>query len=325
MSGGGTTVRTQRGRSAASAHPRPKGSRNRRRRGEALAGYAFLIPWFLGLVLLVLGPMAASLYLSFTDYDLFHDAQWVGAENYQRMMGADPKFWQSLKVTGTYVLVSVPIRLIFALAVAVILNRALKGAAIYRAVLYLPSMLAGSVAIAMLWRQIFGRNGAVNAILAQFGITGPSWIADPRYALGTIIILAVWQFGSPMIIFLAGLRGIPVDLLEAAQVDGAGPLRRFFSIVMPLLTPIVFFNLVMQTIVAFQAFTPAYIISNGSGGPVQSTLFYTLYLYQEAFTQYRMGYASALAWVLVAIIAVVTAINFLVSRRWVFYSDGGRP
>lgn len=296
----------------------------RRKRAAGIAGYLFLLPWFLGLFGLVLGPMAASAYLSFTEYDLFTDAQWVGLSNYTEILTDDEKFRQSTGVTLTYVLVSVPLRLVFALGLAILMNRALRGMAFYRSVLYLPSLLGGSVGIAVLWRQLFGREGAVNQLLAFVGIDGPNWIADPDYSLMTIIVLGVWQFGSPMIIFLAGLRNIPADLIEAAFVDGAGVLRRFFSITLPLLTPIVFFNLVMQTIVAFQAFTPSFIISNGTGGPVGSTLFYTLYLYQRAFTQFEMGYASALAWILVAIIAAFTAIAFLSSRRWVFYADEGR-
>ncbi|GAA4430821.1 sugar ABC transporter permease [Georgenia halophila] len=289
-----------------------------------MAGYLFLLPWFLGLFTLVLGPMAASAYLSFTEYDLFTDAQWVGLGNYTEILTDDEDFRQSVGVTFTYVLVSVPLRLIVALSLAIVMNRAMRGMTFYRSVLYLPSLLGGSVGIAVLWRQLFGREGTVNDLLGLVGIQGPNWIADPDYSLMTIIVLAVWQFGSPMIIFLAGLRNIPADLIEAAYVDGAGALRRFFSITLPLLTPIVFFNLVMQTIVAFQAFTPSFIISNGTGGPVGSTLFYTLYLYQRAFTEFEMGYASALAWILVAIIAMFTAVAFLSSKRWVFYADGGR-
>lgn len=173
----------------------------------------------------------------------------------------------------------------------------------------------------MLWRQIFGADGAVNAVLGFFGVSGQSWIANPDTALSTLIILNVWTFGAPMVIFLAGLRQIPMMYYEAAQVDGAGRLRQFFSITLPLLSPIIFFNLVLQLINAFQAFTSAYIISNGTGGPTDSTLFYTLYLYQRGFGNFDMGYASALAWVLVAIIAVVTAINFWASKYWVFYDD----
>lgn len=297
---------------------------SRRRRSSALAGHLFLLPWFLGLVTLVLGPMAASAFLSFTEYDLFSDARWVGVDNYAQILGDDEKFRQSVRVTLTYVLVSVPLRLLVALALAVVLDRSLRGMAFYRSVLYLPSLLGGSVGVAVLWRQLFGRDGAVNDLLAVVGIDGPNWIADPDYSLMTLIVLAVWQFGSPMIIFLAGLRNIPSELAEAAVVDGAGAVRRFLSITIPLLTPIIFFNVVMQSIVAFQAFTPSFIISNGSGGPVGSTLFYTLYLYQKAFTEFQMGYASALAWILVAMIAAITALTFLSSRRWVFYADEGR-
>jgi multiple sugar transport system permease protein len=295
-----------------------------RRRAAAVAGYLFLLPWFVGLVGLVLGPMIVSAYLSFTEYDLFSNARWVGLENYRTILADDDSFVQSIKVTFGYVLMSVPLRLVFALAIALLMNRAMRGMAFYRSAMYLPSLLAGSVGVALLWRQLFGREGAVNQLLALVGISGPNWIADPDYSLLTLVALAVWQFGSPMIIFLAGLRNIPTELTEAATVDGAGPVRRFFSVTLPLLTPIVFFNLVMQTIVAFQAFTPSFIISGGTGGPVESTLFYTLYLYQRAFTEYDMGYASALAWILVAIIATFTALTFLSSKRWVFYADEGR-
>lgn len=300
------------------------GGATKRRRSASIAGYLFLAPWFVGLVVLVLGPMIASAYLSFTDYDLFTDPNWIGTANYEAILTDDSRFRQAVGVTFTYVFVSVPLRLLVALALAMLLNRTMRQMNFYRSVLYLPSLLGGSVGIAVLWRELFGREGAVNQMLELVGIAGPNWIADPDYSLMTIIVLAVWQFGSPMIIFLAGLRNIPVELTEAAYVDGAGAVRRFFSITLPLLTPIVFFNVVMQSIVAFQAFTPSFIISNGTGGPVGSTLFYTLYLYQRAFTQFEMGYASALAWILVLIIATFTAIVFLTSKRWVFYADEGQ-
>lgn len=301
--------------------PAPLRRRSGRRRKEALAGYVFLLPWFIGLVALVIGPMATSAYLSFTEYDLFHDPVWIGLDNYRTLFTEDPRYLQSLRVTFTYVLASVPLRLAVALGLAILMNRTLRGMSFYRAALYLPSLLGGSVAIAVLWRQLFGSNGAANQLLALVGIDGPNWIASPDTSLATLIVLAVWQFGSPMVIFLAGLRQIPAELLEAARVDGAGAVRRFASVTLPLLTPLVFFNLVMQTIVAFQAFTPSFIISNGTGGPVDSTLFYTLYLYIKGFGEFEMGYASAMAWVLVAIIAAFTAINFLGARRWVHYSD----
>lgn len=288
---------------------------------QNLAAYVFLSPWLAGFFLLTLGPMVASLYLSFTKYDLFTPPHWTGLANYRRMFFEDPRYIQSLKVTFTYVLVSVPLELIFALAIAMLLNRGLRGIGLYRAVYYLPSLLGGSVAIAIMWRQIFSKDGVINHALAFVGLQGPSWISDPKYALYTLVTLAVWQFGSPMVIFLAGLKQIPQDLYDASAVDGAGRISQFARITVPLLTPIIFFNLLMQMIGAFQAFTSSYIVSDGTGGPVDSTLFYTLYLYEQAFTDFHMGYASAMAWVLLAIIAAATAIAFLTSRYWVHYSD----
>jgi multiple sugar transport system permease protein len=201
------------------------------------------------------------------------------------------------------------------------LNRGLSGLPIYRAIFYLPSLLGASVAIAVLWRQLFAADGMVNSVLALVGIDGPSWISNPRYSLYTLVVLSVWQFGSPMIIFLAGLRQIPTDMYEAASLDGASASRQFWKITLPLLSPVIFFNFVIQTIEAFKAFTPAFIVSGGTGGPINSTLFYTLYLYQEAFGNFRMGYASALAWVLVIIIAIFTAFSFLSTRYWVHYDE----
>ncbi|MGO4725546.1 MULTISPECIES: carbohydrate ABC transporter permease [unclassified Inquilinus] len=295
--------------------------RSRRVSSRGLAGYLFLTPWLIGFIGLTAGPILVSLYLSFTDFDLLQDPHWVGAANYVRIATADPKFLASMKVTFLYVLFSVPLKLGFALGVAMLLNKGIAGLPIYRAMFYLPSLLGASVAIAVLWRQLFAGNGLINQLLAVFGIHGPSWISNPNYALSTIMILSVWQFGSPMIIFLAGLRQIPRDLYEAAAIDGARPWHKFWRITLPLLTPVVFFNAVIQTIEAFKAFTPAFIISEGTGGPVDSTLFYTLYLYQEAFAYFRMGYASALAWVLVVIIALFTAFSFLTARYWVHYDE----
>jgi multiple sugar transport system permease protein len=298
---------------------------DRRSGGENLWGYLFLAPWFVGLFVLTLGPMLASLYFSFTDYALLTAPEWVGLENYRRMFFEDGRYPQSLEVTFKYVFLSVPLELAFALLVAVVLNRGLRALGTYRAIYYLPSLLGGSVAIAIMWRQVFGGDGLLNQLLALLGWQGaPSWVSTPEYALYTLVVLRVWQFGAPMVIFLAGLRQIPQELYDAAAVDGAGRLQRFFSITLPLLTPIIFFNLVLQLIGAFQAFTPAFIVSGGTGGPADSTLFYTLYLYQEAFANFRMGYAAAMAWVLLLIIAVFTAANFLMSRYWVYYEDGGR-
>lgn len=289
-------------------------------RGDNKAALVFLAPWFLGLGLITVGPILASLYLSFTDYNLLQPAHWIGLDNYQRMAN-DPRLLNSLRVTFTYVFVSVPLQLAAALGLALVLNRGLRGLALYRSAYYLPSLLGGSVAIAILWRQVFGTDGLVNQVLAVFGIQGEGWVSNPDYALGTIIILNVWTFGAPMVIFLAGLRQIPEMYYEAASIDGAGKLGQFRSITLPLLTPFVFFNLVLQIINAFQSFTQAFIVSGGTGGPVDSTMFYTLYLYQRGFGALDMGYASAMAWLLLAIVAGLTAINFVLSKYWVFYND----
>jgi multiple sugar transport system permease protein len=285
------------------------------------AGYLFLLPWLIGLVVIVGGPMIASLYLSFTDYSLIQAPEFIGLDNYARMFD-DPRLHKSIAVTFIYVIVGVPAQLIVALGVAMLLNEGMKGLAFYRSIFYLPSMLGASVAIAVLWRQMFEVDGLVNQVLRQFGIPATtSWIADPQWALWTIILLHVWTFGSPMVIFLAGLRQIPGMYYEAASVDGASKWAQFRKITLPLLSPIIFFNLVLQIINAFQSFTQAYVVSNGTGGPADETLFYTLYLYQRGFVQFQMGYAAAMAWLLVVIIAAFTAINFYFSKRWVFYGD----
>ena len=284
-------------------------------------GYLFLLPWFIGFFGLTIAPIVSSLYLSFTDFDMLTAPHWVGADNYVRMFTHDPKFVQSMRVTLLFVLFSVPLKLAFALAVALLLNRGMKGLPLYRAVFYLPSLLGASVAIAVLWRTLFAGDGLINKGLAVVGIQGPAWISNPRFSLWTLVALAVWQFGSPMIIFLAGLRQIPQDVYEAASMEGAGKWRIFWKITLPLLTPVVFFNAIIQTIEGFKSFTPAFIISGGTGNPVNSTLFYTLYLYQEAFSFFRMGYASALAWVLLAVVAIFTGISFFTSRYWVHYDS----
>ncbi len=313
------------GYAAAAATPLivPTGRRARLTRalGSSGAAYVFLFPWLAGFLILTAGPALYSLYLSFTDYDLINPPRWAGMDNYMRIATNDPKFQDSVRVTLTFVLLSVPLKLAVALGVAMLLNRGLRGLTIYRAIFYLPSLLGTSVAIAVLWRQLFAGDGLINNLLLGIGIQGPSWISSPDTALYTLVILAIWQFGSPMIIFLAGLRQIPVDIYEAARMDGASKARQFWRITLPMLTPVVFFNAVVQTIDAFKAFTSAFIISGGTGGPINSTLFYTLYLYQEAFGYFRMGYASALAWILLIIIALFTAFSFLSARYWVHYDD----
>ncbi|QKJ18658.1 carbohydrate ABC transporter permease [Microbacterium hominis] len=284
------------------------------------AAYLFLLPWFVGLALITVGPMIASFALSFTRYNLLSPPRFNGLDNYARML-EDDRLWTSLTVTFTYVFVSVPLQLAVALLLAIVLDRGLRGLAFYRSAFYLPSLLGASVAIAMLWRQLFGVDGLVNTVLGWFGIEGQGWISNPDTALGTLMILNVWTFGSPMVIFLAGLRQIPTMYYEAAAIDGASKRQQLFRITIPLLTPIIFFNLVLQVIGAFQSFTQAYIVSGGSGGPVDSTLFYTLYLYQQGFTSLNMGYASAMAWILLLIVAALTALAFWTSKYWVFYDD----
>ncbi|TCR83859.1 carbohydrate ABC transporter membrane protein 1 (CUT1 family) [Rhizobium sp. BK376] len=320
----GTQTSSAAGSSAVGLRPIARNSERTKPPGALarnLPGYLFLLPWFIGFFGLTLGPALVSLYLSFTDYNLLQAPHFVGIENYARIAGGDDKFISSMRVTLFYVVCSVPLKLAFALMVALLLNRGIRGLTVYRAIFYLPSLLGSSVAIAVLWRQIFDGDGVVNTLLWYVGIEGPSWISNPDYSLYTLIVLAIWQFGSPMIIFLAGLRQIPTDMYEAASLDGASKTRIFFKITLPLLTPVIFFNAVVQTIDAFKAFTPAYVISSGTGGPIDSTLFYTLYLYQEAFGFFRMGYAAALAWILVIIIAIFTAFSFLSARYWVHYDD----
>ena len=288
------------------------------------AGYAFLTPWLVGFLLLAIGPILFSLYLSFTKYNVINPPAWIGLDNYAYMFGRDARFRKALQVTFTFVALAVPAKLIFALAVAMLLDKGIRAIGIYRALFYLPSILGGSIAVAILWRQLFNADGVINSILALIGIDGPSWLADPRYSLWTIVVLSVWQFGSPMLIFLAGLRAIPQELYEAAEIDAAGKVKQFFAITIPLLAPVIFFNLVLQMIEAFKSFSGAFIISGGRGDPLDSLLFYTVYLFNEAFSFLRMGYASALAWVLLLIIAGFTAIAFWTSKYWVHYeSDRG--
>ncbi len=287
--------------------------------------FVFLSPWIVGLLGITLIPLVASLVLSFTDYRLTRSSfNFIGFDNFIEMF-ADERLRKSIAVTLQYVVISTPFQLGIALLIAVVLNQGMKGLAFYRSVFYLPSLMGSSVAIALLWAQIFGAQGLVPTILANLGLIESfdySFIGDTKTALITIMILHVWTFGSPMIIFLAGLRQIPTMYYEAASVDGASKWTQFWRITMPLLSPIIFFNLVLQIIGAFQSFTQAYIISNGRGSPADSTLFYSLYLYNIGLTnKFEMGYASAMAWLLVIIIVVFTAVAFASIKYWVFYED----
>ncbi|MEZ2391777.1 carbohydrate ABC transporter permease [bacterium RCC_150] len=302
--------------------PSPPRAKRRSLGRNNLAGYLFLTPWLLGFVAIIGGPMVASLFLSFTDYSILGAPEWIGTKNYEVMFSQDDRFWHALTVTLTYLVFSVPLVQAFALFLATMVNRGIRGLTVYRALFYIPSLIGGSVAIAILWRFLFEANGLLNSVLGLVGInTRQSWIGEPGTALSTLVILNVWQFGAAMIIYLAGLRQVPAELHEAAIMDGASPLRRYFAITLPMLSPIIFFNVLMNTVGAFQAFNTAYIVSNGTGGPADSTLFYTLYLYQRGFVDFDMGYASALGWVLLLIVAVAAGLLFMLSRRFVFYGD----
>ncbi len=309
------------GRPAPGASPtRPNRARKSWRRRSERSGYLFLSPWIIGALVLTIGPMAISLYLSFTDYDLFTAPKWIGVRNYVRMFTQDDHYWNAAMVTLRYVAISVPLQLGLALAVAMLLNQPRRGQGFYRSAYYAPSLLGASVSIALVWRAMFGAGGTVDRALHVFGIHTGSWVDQPKYALLTLVALSVWQFGAPMVIFLAGLKQIPRDLYEAAEIDGAGPIRRFVSVTLPLLSPVLLFNVVLAIIHAFQSFTGAFVISNGRGGPSDSTLVYTLYLYQRGFTDFRMGYASAMAWVLLVVIALITVVLFRTARTWAYYA-----
>ncbi|WP_212845747.1 carbohydrate ABC transporter permease [Catellatospora sp. IY07-71] len=279
----------------------------------------------MGLMAITAFPMLFSLYLSFTNYDILSSwefVEWVGFDNYEKIFTGDPIFWKSVRVTLTYGLIAIPLKLAASLGVALLLNRERRGVGLFRSMFYLPSLLGGSVALALVWVAMFNGEGSFNAFLGLFGIEGKPWINDPDWALETLMVLTIWQFGAPMVIFLAGLKQVPSELYEAASVDGASKVRQFFHITLPMLSPVIFFNLVLETINGFQGFTSAFVISNGTGGPVYSTKLYTLHIYDKAFTDFQMGYSSALAWIFLAAIGLITVVFFSTGKFWVHYSDG---
>jgi len=288
---------------------------------ENIAGYLFISPWLIGFLAFAIIPILMSMYYSLTNYSILSSPIFNGIENFIRM-GKDVLFWQSLKVTFTFAFISVPLRLVFAFFLAVLFKRASRMIRFYQAAYYLPSLVGGSIAVAVIWRRMFSADGLVNTFLQAMGIhSTTSWIGNARTALWVIIFLSIWQFGSSMLIFLAGLRQIPKTYYEAASIDGAGWIIQFFRITLPQMTPIIFFNLVMQLINGFTVFNQAFVISGGKGDPQFSTLVYALYLYLRAFSYHQMGYASAMAWVLVLIVAVFTAFIFKTSDRWVYYES----
>jgi oligogalacturonide transport system permease protein len=285
-------------------------------------GLLYVTPYVIGLVIFTAFPFLASFYFSFTDYDLLSSPEWVGTENYEKLFTRDRTFDKSLRVTLAYVAMTVPLKLIFALFIAVVLNYKLKGINLFRTAYYVPSILGGSIAIAVLWRYIFAGDGLMNMILAAFGMDPVNWFGDPDNALFTITLLRLWQFGSAMVIFLAALQSVDKSLYEAASIDGAGPWHMFRHITLPLITPVIFFNLITQTVQAFQEFNGPYIITQG--GPLKSTYLLPLYIYDEAFKDFDMGYASAISWVLFVIIMLLTLVAFWSSKKWVYYAGDKR-
>jgi len=285
--------------------------------GENLAGWLMALPFVLGLILWTAGPMAYSFYLSFTQWDLLTPVRWAGLDKYKDVFAA-PETWIALKVTTLYAVTSVPLRIALGLLVAILLNTKIRGLSVWRAIYYLPAVLTG-VAVALLWQFIFSADfGVLNYLLSLVGIRGPAWLNSETWALPALVIVSLWGVGGDMVIYLAALQGVPTELYEAAEVDGAGNLRRFRSITLPMISPAIFFQLVTGIIGALQAFTQSYIMT--SGGPNNATLFFVLHLYRNAFQYLRMGYASCLAWLLFAYIFVLTLFAFRSSALWVYYA-----
>lgn len=285
---------------------------------EAIDCYIFMLPVILGLLLFYLGPMLASLYFSFTDYDMLSAAEWVGLENY-RALTDDDIFWKSLRVTVLYSAVSVPMVLVLALGLALLLNQKVKGVTFFRTIYYLPTVMSG-VAVATLWKWIFNTDyGILNLLLDKVGIRGPAWLVDESWAIWALILTSAWTVGGSMLIFLAGLQSIPADLYEAAEIDGAGSWNRFRNITVPLLSHVTFFNLILGIIGALQVFTEGFVLTGG--GPNNSTLLLSIYLYRNAFEYLKMGYASALAWVMFLIVLLLTLLVFKSAPMWVHYQE----
>lgn len=284
-------------------------------------GLFFILPWIIGLLWFQLYPFIMSLYYSFTNYTMLKEPKLIGITNYVRLLTSDIEFWPSMKVTAIYALIVVPCKLAFALMIAMLLNKKLKGIGLFRTLYYLPSILGGSIAIAVVWKILFMRDGAINNLLGNIGMAPRDWLGNPDTALGTICVLSVWQFGSSMVLFLAALKQVPASLYEAAIIDGANKFHCFFKITLPMITSILFFNLIMQMINALQEFTSAFVITGG--GPMKSTYVLGMKLYADAFKYYKMGYASALSWIMFIIIICLSMLVFKSSSAWVYYEDGG--
>lgn len=298
------------------AKPAKKAVRYTKRDYQA---FLYLAPWLLGFLVLQLYPFISSLFYSFTNYTIGSTPKWIGLKNYIDLFTVDPDFLKSLKVTLLYTLMTVPGKLVLALAIAVLMNRKWRGINLLRTIYYIPSLFGGSVAVALLWKIMFMDNGIINTMITKIGLPSVQWLGNPNMALPTICMLEIWQFGSSMVMFLAALKQVPASLYEAASIDGAGRATRFFKITIPQITPIIFFNLIMQTIAALQNFTSAFVVTNG--GPLKSTYVLGMKLYNEGFSYFRMGYASAISWVIFILIMVVTSLLFRSSSAWVYYED----
>lgn len=283
-------------------------------------GLLYLTPWMIGILFFVVYPFAMSLFYSFTDYSMLTEPKFIGFDNYIKMFTDDPIFWSSVKATIKFVFLTVPFKLIFALFVAYVMNAKLKGIGFFRTAYYIPSILGANVAIAVLWQFLFKNDGLVNMVLNSIGLANVAWFSSGTGAMLTIVLLRVWQFGSAMVIFLNASTEMPQDLYEAAAIDGASKFRQFFSVTLPQLTPIIFFNLILQLVQAFQEFDGPFLITGG--GPMRSTYLLPMYIYDNAFKIFNMGYSSALSWVLFVMIMIFTAILFKTSKNWVFYADG---
>jgi multiple sugar transport system permease protein len=301
-------------------------------RREALWFYVFISPWLIGFLLFRGIPIFASMYLSFTQYNVAKPPVWIGLENYIDLFN-DPIFFKSLSVSAYYTLLAVPVGLAFSLGLALMLNQKVPFLGVFRTLYYLPSLIVGSVAVAFLFQLLLNPTfGIVNYVIARLvgpngliplGITGPGWFFDPKWVVPSFVLMSLWGFGASMLIYLAGLQGVPTQLYEAARIDGAGVWQRFRNVTLPMISPVILFTFITGVIASFQVFTPAYIVSNGQGGPAYSSMFYVLYLYLNAFRRYRFGYASAQAWILFIVILVLTILALRASRRSVYYETPG--
>lgn len=292
------------------------------RKQEELQGWVFVAPWIIGFLVFTAGPMLFSLYASFTNYDVTSRIDFLGLDNYIQLLTFDKFFWVSVCNTLYYVAISVPLNTVCGVLLAVALNQGIPGMRVFRTIYYLPSVLSG-VAVYFLWMQLLSpSSGLINILLGFIGIEGPAWLFDPSWTKPALILMNLWGVGGGMLLYLANLQSVPKQLYEAAEIDGAGPIQCFFKITLPMITPVIFFNLVTGLIGAFQVFQSAYVMSTDKGGPMNSLLFYNLYMWKQAFERFNMGYASAMAWLLFLVVMIITILNLKFAKHWVYYEGG---